>query len=86
MVEFDQIAQRVELRLIQLARIPHPQPVKVQAGVGHALQLLHLISQGLEHVLHHALAGFHQGHGQPAMPALPWQDVDLGRHRGAAIF
>jgi hypothetical protein len=85
-IEPDGVAQRIELGLRQLAGIADPQVVKRQVGERHALQLVDLESDRLDHPVDLAVLALVDRDAQPRMLALAGQRLDLGRHRDRAVI
>lgn len=84
-VEADQVAQRVELLLIELAGITDPQVVKREGRKRDALELVDLVAERLDHAVDLAVLALVDRDAEPGVLALAGQDLDLGWHGGGAV-
>ncbi|MEJ7597143.1 MAG: hypothetical protein WKG01_04465 [Kofleriaceae bacterium] len=85
MIESDQIPQRVELQLVELARIADPQIVKRQVRERDALQLVDLRAQRFDHAVNLTMLALVDRDREPRVLALSGELLHLGRHRHRAV-
>jgi hypothetical protein len=84
-IEPDDIAERVELQLRQLASIADPEIVKRQVCERDPLELVDLVAERLEHSMDLTMLAFMDRDPEPGVLALTGQDLDLGGHRDRAV-
>jgi hypothetical protein len=84
-IEPDHVAQLVELLLRQLACVTDAKIVEREVGKRHALELVDLEAERLDHPVDLAVLALVDGDAEPGVLALGGQDLDLGRQRGRAI-
>jgi hypothetical protein len=84
-VEADEIAELVELGLLELASVADTKVVKRQGRKRDALQLVDLIAERFEHPVNLAMLSLVDRDREPGVFALTGQHRDLGGHRGRAV-
>jgi hypothetical protein len=84
-IQPDQIAQLVQLLLVELARIADAQIVERQVCKRHALELVDLKAERLEHPVDLAVLALVDGHRDPRVLALPGEELHRRRHRRRAV-
>jgi hypothetical protein len=84
-VEPDDVAQRVELLLRQLASVADAKLVKCQVCERDPLELVDLVAKRLDHPVDLTMLALVDRDAEPRVLALAGQDLDLGRHRDRAV-